>query len=274
MKIACLSGKGGAGKTFVAVNLAAACGDCTYIDCDVEEPNGRLFFKPEDITTERVYKFLPDFDKNKCTGCRKCVDFCKFNALFYIKNAPMVFSDICHSCGGCEIICDENAIFQKKYPVGTVEVGTHEKLKVVTGVMDVGEGSGIPIIKNALSHASQTTIIDCPPGSACSVMESIECCDYCVIVCEPTAFGFHNMKMVFELATLLFKPCGFIINKEYQQYPPLEEYIKENHLEILERIPFDKDIAQCLSNGEIAAEVFPLEKQRFANLLRQIGESI
>ncbi len=30
MKIACLSGKGGAGKTFVAVNLAAAAGDCTH----------------------------------------------------------------------------------------------------------------------------------------------------------------------------------------------------------------------------------------------------
>ena len=45
MKIACLSGKGGAGKTFVAVNLAAAAGCGTYIDCDVEEPNGKLFWK-------------------------------------------------------------------------------------------------------------------------------------------------------------------------------------------------------------------------------------
>ncbi len=31
MKIACLSGKGGAGKTFVAVNLAYAAGEATYI---------------------------------------------------------------------------------------------------------------------------------------------------------------------------------------------------------------------------------------------------
>lgn len=62
MKIACLSGKGGAGKTFVAVNLAAAAGDCTYIDCDVEEPNGRLFLKPEQLQTTTVTTLLPAFD--------------------------------------------------------------------------------------------------------------------------------------------------------------------------------------------------------------------
>lgn len=272
MKIACLSGKGGAGKTFVAVNLAVTCGNCTYIDCDVEEPNGRLFLKPTDLKSERVYKILPDFDKNKCIGCRKCVDFCKFNALFYIKDAPMVFSDICHSCGGCEIICEKDAVLQTKYPVGNVEVGMHGELKVVTGILDTGEGSGIPVIKKALSHATQTSVIDCPPGSACSVMESIECSDFCVIVCEPTAFGFHNMKMVFELATLLDKPCGFIINKEYQKYPPLEQFITENNLEILARIPYDKDVAKCLSSGEIAVEVFPEIKHYFSDLLCRIGE--
>ena len=30
-------------KTMVAVNLAVAAENATYIDCDVEEPNGRLF---------------------------------------------------------------------------------------------------------------------------------------------------------------------------------------------------------------------------------------
>jgi len=44
MKIAIASGKGGTGKTTVAVNLALSLVDVQYIDCDVEEPNGYLFF--------------------------------------------------------------------------------------------------------------------------------------------------------------------------------------------------------------------------------------
>lgn len=85
MKIACLSGKGGAGKTLVAVNLIGAAAEGTYIDCDVEEPNGRLFLKPEKTQTEIVSTLLPEFDAEKCTGCKQCVEFCRFHALMYIK---------------------------------------------------------------------------------------------------------------------------------------------------------------------------------------------
>ena len=44
MRVAVLSGKGGTGKTLVSVNLTAVAGNAVYIDCDVEEPNGHLFF--------------------------------------------------------------------------------------------------------------------------------------------------------------------------------------------------------------------------------------
>ena len=47
MQIAVLSGKGGTGKTFISVNLACVTENAVYVDCDVEEPNGHLFFKPE-----------------------------------------------------------------------------------------------------------------------------------------------------------------------------------------------------------------------------------
>ena len=76
MKIAVLSGKGGTGKTFVSVNLAAVSEDTTYIDCDAEEPNGHLFFKPEHTRETAVYTTVPIFYANACDGCRKCVDFC------------------------------------------------------------------------------------------------------------------------------------------------------------------------------------------------------
>ncbi|MEG1429319.1 MAG: ATPase, partial [Hydrogenoanaerobacterium sp.] len=66
MRVAVLSGKGGTGKTFVAVNLAAAAGKAVYIDCDVEEPNGRLFFKPQSTVTKTVTTLVPQFDTTKC----------------------------------------------------------------------------------------------------------------------------------------------------------------------------------------------------------------
>ena len=132
MKIACLSGKGGAGKTFVAVNLAAAAGTATYIDCDVEEPNGHLFLKLEQVREETVYTLLPEFDKERCNGCKKCVEFCRFHALVYIKEKPIVLSEVCHSCGGCKLVCPEGAITEKKKPIGTIRCGVRNNLSVVT----------------------------------------------------------------------------------------------------------------------------------------------
>lgn len=271
MKIACLSGKGGAGKTFVAVNLAAAAGKATYIDCDVEEPNGRLFLKPQNIQTEEVCTLLPVFDEKKCTGCKKCVEFCRFHALMYVKEKPRVFSEVCHSCGGCKIVCPEKAVSEKAKPVGVVESGMHENLRVITGILNPGEASGVPVIKKALDYAEGLTVVDCPPGSACSVMESVADADYCVLVAEPTAFGFHNFRMIYELVTLLGRKCGVVINKQDSVYEPLEDFCREQNLSVLARIPYDPQIAAMAADGQIVYEKSEKVKQIFDQLFGRIG---
>ncbi len=271
MKIACLSGKGGAGKTFVAVNLAAAAGKCTYIDCDVEEPNGYLFWKPENVVTKTVSTLLPRFDIERCIGCRACVDFCKFNALVFVKDKPMVFAEVCHCCGGCKLVCSAHAVTEVAKSVGVLEIGNRGTVKTVTGILNTGEASGVPIIRDAIKQAGEFTILDCPPGSACSVMESVMDADYCVLVVEPTSFGFHNFKMVYELVTLLGRKCGVVINKETQRYEPLEDFCLENQVTILERIPYNPDLAQKIAEGQIAYEISEDEKFRFNDLLAKIG---
>ncbi len=271
MKIACLSGKGGAGKTFVAVSLAAAAGQSTYIDCDVEEPNGRLFLKPEDVLVTPVCTSLPAFDPQKCTGCRQCVKACRFHALMYVKEKPVVFSEVCHNCGLCGLVCPTGAVKEEQRPVGTLEVGHHGGVKVVSGILNPGEASGIPLIREALKHAEGTTVLDCPPGSACSVMESIMDADYSVLVAEPTAFGFHNFRMVHELARLLKKPCGVVINKQTVPYPPLEDYCAEQGLSVLARIPYTPALAGRLAKNEIAVDCLPEERERFLAILERIG---
>ncbi|MCD8133147.1 MAG: ATP-binding protein [Clostridiales bacterium] len=274
MKIAVLSGKGGAGKTYVAVNLAAVAGKCTYIDCDVEEPNGRLFWKPEDVRCTAVSTLLPTFDAAKCTGCRECVRVCRFHALMYIKEKPMVFSEVCHSCGLCQMVCPEQAITEAEKPIGVLETGHHEAVTVVTGILNPGEASGIPVIRQALKQAGNVTVLDCPPGSACSVMESIMDADYCVLVAEPTAFGFHNFRMVYELAGLLKKKCGIVINKQTEGYAPLEQFCRENRLSVLARIPYDPMLAERLAGNEIAVKCIPEQRKLFTDILEQIGGAL
>ena len=274
MKIAILSGKGGAGKTFTAVNLASVMDKAVYVDCDVEEPNGRLFLKPENVTEKEVYTKLPKFDADKCTGCKKCVDFCKFNALVYVKDKPIVFKEICHSCGGCEIVCPGGAVSEEKRPVGIVETGTHNNVTAVTGILNFGEASGVPVINEAISTGDalgETVILDCPPGSACSVMESVADADFCILVAEPTAFGFHNFKMVYELVSLLNKKCAVVINKEDQPYMPLEEFCNKKDIPILLHIPYNSNVAKLCGEGHILVEESDEGREMFKTLLDKTG---
>ena len=286
MNIAVLSGKGGAGKTLLSVNMAAASKSSTYIDCDVEEPNGYLFFKPEEIVEENVSVKIPEVDKELCSGCRKCVDFCKFNALAFIKKAPIVFGDICHSCGGCSLLCPENAITEKDKVIGKIEKGKFQGIDVYTGILNTGEVSGVPIIEKLLEENRKSSsngevsnniegneklsIIDCPPGSACIVIESIKDADFCVLVAEPTAFGAHNLEMVYELVSLFGKPFGVVLNKCLDGENPSEEFCKEKGIKILGRVPFEKELGELNSNAKIAAR----ESERYNKLFKNILETV
>lgn len=274
MKIACLSGKGGAGKTFIAVNLAAVAPRATYIDCDVEEPNGRLFLKPEnEPSAQPVSTLLPVFDEARCDGCKTCVRFCRFHALVYISGKPLVFPEICHSCGGCKMVCPNNAVSEEPKPIGKVELSRCGSVSVATGVLNAGEATGIPVIRAALDHAEGLTVIDCPPGSACSVMESVGDAGYCILVAEPTAFGFHNFKMVHELVTLLGKSCGVVVNKQEAPYEPLEDYCAEHDVKILARIPYDAHVASLVADGLIAGRHDEEIRKLFADLLAEIEDA-
>ena len=273
MKIAVLSGKGGTGKTMLSVNLAAASELSVYVDCDVEEPNGYLYFKPEDVVRENVSVLVPKSDPNKCNGCMECVKFCRFHALAYSLDRLMVFANMCHSCGGCTIICPQDAITEYQRNVGIVEMGRSENVSVLTGRMNVGEAAGIPVIKKLLDKIprSDNVFIDCPPGSSCSVMESIEDADFCVLISEPTIFGRHNLAMVADLVRIFNKPFGVILNKDLNgEANPSEEYCHENNLTILGKIPFDSELGTLCSEGKIASR----ENKKFHKMFRGILDKI
>lgn len=277
MRIAVLSGKGGTGKTLVSVNLAAAAKTSTYIDCDVEEPNGYLFFKPEGVQEEEISVKIPEVNNELCNGCRKCVDFCKFNVLAYIKNKLTVFDDVCHSCGGCILVCPERALTEKEKVIGKVQKGTSGQLSICTGILNTGEASGIPIIKKLLGEnpeVNKQAFIDCPPGSACIVMESIKDADFCVLVAEPTLFGVHNLNMVYELVRLFNKPFGVVLNKCLKEENPAEKFCLEKDIKILGRIPFDNELGTLNSNAEIAVNEKEKYRELFSSLLDMVTKEV
>lgn len=273
MKIAVLSGKGGTGKTLVAVNLASAAKESAYIDCDVEEPNGCLFFKPHIYFEASVTVKVPVPDQKLCTGCRKCVDFCRFNALTYILDKVMVFADVCHSCGGCLLFCPEKALSEKEKTIGKIQCGVSENVTVATGILNTGESSGVPIIKKLFRDIlpeSEYIFIDCPPGSACIVMESIKDADYCLLVAEPTLFGVHNLNMVYELVKLFKKPFGVVLNKCFEEENPAEQFCFEKGLKIIGRIPFDQELGALNSKALISVR----EEEKYQDLFTAILQTV
>lgn len=275
IKIAILSGKGGTGKTLVGVNLAATAAS-TYIDCDVEEPNGNLFFKSQIDTQTQIAVNIPTIDSSICTGCKRCVDFCAFNALAYAGGKVIVMDEICHSCGGCMLVCGPKAISETDKRIGTISAGKSGDVRVIFGTMDMGIASGIPIIKSLTAHANNASgrvIIDCPPGSSCAVIESISDADYCLLVAEPTVFGQHNLDMVYNLVKLLEKPCGAVLNKCTLGGNPSKDYCLSNGIPILAEIPYDKELALLNSNGKIAVHQSKRYKRLFAMLLDKIKEA-
>ncbi len=274
MRIAVLSGKGGTGKTLVSVNLACVAEKAVYLDCDVEEPNGHLFLKPQVQQRCQVTVRVPEIDQDKCRGCRKCVDFCKYNALALVKDKLMIFYEVCHSCGGCVLLCPEKALSERERVIGSIEMGASGDVSVLTGCLNTGEVSGVPIIKGLMDklNGHTTAVIDCPPGSACVVMESIREADFCLLVAEPTLFGSHNLSMVYDLVKLFDKPFGVVLNKCMSDPDPSEQFCIDNDINILARIPFDEELGRLNSNGLIAVMEKKRYRELFQKLLTDIGK--
>ena len=252
MKVAVLSGKGGAGKTLVSVNLAAVAG-ARYVDADVEEPNGHLFLPSKEMTIDPVEVLVPVVDEARCTACRECVDFCRFNALAMINDRVAVFEQVCTSCGGCTVLCPEGAISEKRRLIGHLQQGQADGVEVRTGVMLPGVVSGVPILSRLLAGLpdDDLSIIDGPPGASCLVVETARVADLCLLVAEPTLFGIHNLRMIRQLLRSVGRPGGLLINKALDDGPRLEEVAAELELPVLGRLPYDPEIARATAEGRL-----------------------
>jgi MinD superfamily P-loop ATPase len=282
MKIAVASGKGGTGKTTVAVSLFHFWAKYYHktvhlLDCDVEEPNDALFLSPlETLGEKKIYQNIPEIDLAACTFCKKCVEWCEFNAITVVKshNFAQVDASLCHSCGACLVACPENAITEKPHPLGIITYCKTENGNLFTeGRLNVGSAMQTMLIKNLKNEVKQDetiTILDAPPGTSCPVVETVSDADYVILVTEPTPFGLHDLKITVELLLELKKPFGVMVNKAGLGSHDVYKYLKENEIELLGEIPFSREFARMYSTGELLKNV----PEKLENIYRGIIEKI
>ncbi len=273
MRIAIASGKGGTGKTTVATNLAVVASrsgrSVGYLDCDVEEPNGALFLRPQISQRRPVQVSVPQVDREKCNGCGLCGRICQYSAIVSMKTDVLVFAELCHGCGGCWLVCPQGAISEACRTTGQLELGMAAGVQTVQGLLTIGEAMSPPVIRAVKEAAPDVDllVIDCPPGTSCPVVESVRGADLVLLVTEPTPFGLHDLKLAVEMVRALSLPLAVVLNRCDMGDAATEAYCRDEKIEIMARIPDDRRVAEAYSRGLMATEAVPQYRLIFEELL-------
>lgn len=265
MRITVASGKGGTGKTTVAVNLAVVAResirDVQYVDCDVEEPDGHLFLNPRIEKREPATVLIPVIDAARCDLCGRCAEACRFNALLVTKKEVLVFPELCHACGACTIVCPHGAVKESAREIGVIETGSavvganglfRKRIGYRAGTLNVGEHMATPLVRSVKEKTSGKglAIIDASPGTSCPVIEAVRDSDFVVLVTEPTPFGLSDLKLAVGMTKSLGVPMGVIINRSQGIDTELVGYLDSENLAVIGEIPLKRQFAEMISRGE------------------------
>jgi MinD superfamily P-loop ATPase len=269
MNIAILSGKGGTGKTTVSTNLAMTL-KVSYVDCDVEEPNGFIFLNPSIQNRDDVFAGYPIIDKESCVLCGACTKACQFNAMAKAGKEIVVFEKLCHDCGACKLVCKTGALTYAKRLIGKLESGSVKEINCRRGILNIGEPMAVPVIRELLGGLPEKDhLIDCPPGTSCNVVNALKYADAAILVTEPSEFGLHDLNMAIELVKLYHIPYGIIINKDDGTDNLIKKYCTKNKITLLGTLPYSMEAAALYSKG-----IMLNEDDNYRKIFTRIAERI
>jgi len=189
----------------------------------------------------------------------------------------LTFPELCSGCGACSYICPSGAITEMPWQVGTLYLGqTPEGIEFCGGQIWVGNQRATPVTKAVKKQVREDKInvIDAPPGTACPMQETVAESDYCLLVTEPTPFGLSDLRAAVETCHSLEVPCGILINRHGSGFTGVEEYCRQEGLEVLMTIPQERSIAEAYSRGETLVSAQPEWSEKLLDLFETIGDRI
>ncbi|PIV10183.1 MAG: hypothetical protein COS49_01845 [Candidatus Portnoybacteria bacterium CG03_land_8_20_14_0_80_41_10] len=267
MTIGITGGKGGTGKSTVAILLANQYFQegqkVILVDSDIECPNdylllGQVLGKP----VEKTYTRFPKLDRSKCRKCGVCVRNCRSNAIFQAPGQyPIFIKDLCSGCGACWLSCPEQAIQPIKEETGRIFVNRlKENYWLITGLAKAGLEETGPIVtqtkKFALKFAQEKkadiVLLDTAAGTHCPVISALLDVDLAKAVTEPTPMGAVDLGLILDLCQKIKVPAEVILNQaDLGDKKRIEAVVQKYQTKIIQEIPYSKKVVQAYSRGKL-----------------------
>ncbi len=265
--IAVTGGKGGVGKSTVAILLANKLvkkgKKVILLDLDVECPDDYLLLSQKlKKSVKKIYARFPKLNKKKCTQCGLCLENCRSQAIFMPpKGYPLFVHELCSGCGLCWHLCPNGAIEIEKKVIGEVfKSEVSNNFWLITGrSVGVVEETG-PIVTKTREYGEKLAqklkadylLIDTAVGLHCGVIRALIGVDLAMAVTEPTPLGAHDLRLVLQLLKKLKVSVKIVINQfDLGDKKEIIKISKAQKVKIEKEIPYSKKIVRAYCGGKL-----------------------
>ena len=287
-KILILSGKGGTGKTTVASSFIHLLDAKSYGDCDVDAPNLHITNPQKTEPEEKDFEGLPKakINNDNCVMCKECIKRCNFDAISIVNGKININQFMCEGCGVCEYVCPGqaitlgNVVSGKTYTYNCGEDSDDSLPSFSTARLKMGEGASGKLVSQVKSNMKvlgddDIAIIDGSPGIGCPVIASISGVDMALIVTEPSVSGMSDLKRIISALDHFKTKHAVCINRydiNTEKTVEIEEYLKENNIDMVGRIPFDKTASAVVNEGKSIVDIDCPAGQEVRKILDRVLE--